>query len=228
MNLAFYTCFYGSNDNCAFSVPQVPSMQYPCYYFTNNKTMCEKIAQTSTWICIYDEDFIESNDASVSCMMSKRVKVLPHLYSQLVVYDFLCFLDSKSGKVNETFVVEIIEKYFIQQSYAMLLRQHWFIKDSVWSELNESMKQERYLIERDKYLDYMVKQIVDEKLCDTTNIHCACGFIVRNMRHAVTREIDEMWFQHIEECGIQDQISFFFVKQRFEGFIEAFCESPFY
>jgi hypothetical protein len=189
--------------------------------------MCEKIAQLSAWVCIYDELFEESNDASVSCMMSKRVKVLPHLYSQLVTYDYLCFLDSKSGNVNVPFVEEIINELFIHQNYAMLLRQHWFIKDSVWSEFNESMKQERYLKERDKYLDYMVRQIVDEEFCDTTNIHCACGFIVRNMRHKVTREINELWFQHIEECGIQDQISFFFVKQRFEGYIHAFCESPF-
>jgi hypothetical protein len=227
MNLAFYTCFYGSVNNYAFCVPQVPSTQYPCYYVTNNKTMCEKITQTSAWICIYDEHFEESNDASVSCMMSKRVKVLPHLYSELAAYDYLCFLDSKLEKVSESFVEELIHKYFIQQNYALLLRQHWFIKDSVWDEFHESMKQPRYYKESEQYLKYMERQIVEEGLCDITKQHCACGFIVRNMRHTVTREINEMWFQHIEECGIQDQISFFFVKQYFECYINAFCESPF-
>lgn len=228
MKLAFYTCFYGSVNNEACCIPPAPSTHYPCYFFTNNKTLYDRILQTSAWICIHDEQFEENNDASVSCMMSKRVKVLPHLYSELAAYDYLCFIDSKSGKVNETFVEEIIKKNFVEKNFAMLLRQHWFIKDSVWSELNESMKQDRYLKERHKYLDYMVSQIVDEGLCDTTNIHCACGFIIRNMRLAVTREINEMWFQHIGVCGIQDQISFFFVKQHFVGYIDAFCESPFY
>jgi hypothetical protein len=189
--------------------------------------MSEKIAKSSAWICVFDENFQESNDASVSCMMSKRVKVLPHLYAELTGYDYLCFLDSKLGKVSDSFVEKIIEKYFIKQNYAMLLRQHWFIKDSVWNEFNESLKQDRYLNESGMYFKYIERQIVEEGLCEITKQHCACGFIVRNMRNRVTREINEMWFQHIQECGIQDQISFFFVKQHFEAFIDAFCESPF-
>ena len=43
MNLAFYTYFYGSDNNVAFKIPVIPSLKYNCYYYTNNKTMIEKI-----------------------------------------------------------------------------------------------------------------------------------------------------------------------------------------
>ena len=34
LNLAFYTCFYGSINNVAFKIPEIPSLKYKCYYYT--------------------------------------------------------------------------------------------------------------------------------------------------------------------------------------------------
>ena len=42
LNLAFYTYFFGTNNNPAFAIPDVPSEKYKCYYFTNNKTIIRK------------------------------------------------------------------------------------------------------------------------------------------------------------------------------------------
>ena len=46
MNLAFYTCFYGSDNNQAFKIPEIPSLKYKCYYYTNNHTIIEKLKST--------------------------------------------------------------------------------------------------------------------------------------------------------------------------------------
>ena len=43
MNLAFYAYFYGSEENIAFKIPELPSLKYKCYYYTNNKTMIENL-----------------------------------------------------------------------------------------------------------------------------------------------------------------------------------------
>ena len=40
-------------------------------------------------------------------------------------------------------------------------------------------------------------------------------------------ELNNTWYKHIQECGIQCQISFFFVKQLFPDIIVSFTENPF-
>ena len=76
------------------------------------------------------------------------------------------------------------------------------------------------------YLNYIIKQL-QNGLSDITDYHCACGFLIRNMKHPKINEINEMWYNHILECGIQDQISFFFIKQYFKDYILPFTEIPF-
>jgi hypothetical protein len=224
INLAFYTCFYGGDYNNAFKIPNLPSLKYKCYFYTNNKSILEKLSNT-TWITIYDNKPTTDNLIE-SCMVAKHVKVMPHKYDELKNYDYLCFLDSKVAHVNELFVENFINKYFIEQNYALLLREHWLIRGNVWHEYNESMYQHRYLIQSERYKKYINNQVQNGLSTETHN-HCACGFLIRNMKHKNMLEINTTWYRHIEECGIQDQISFFFVKQLFNGVIHSFTEIPY-
>lgn len=223
-NLAFYTYFYGTNNNVAFKIPDIPSLRYNCYYYTNNKTMIEHLKHTN-WIGIY-HDIPLSEDPIESCMVGKYIKTMPHEINELKNYDFLCFLDSKLNKVSEIFVENIITKYFIEQNYALLLRKHWFVFNSVWDEFNASMGQERYRLQKSRYTQYIDNQL-NNGLSDHVDNHCACGFLIRNMKHNKINEINNTWYNHIQECGIQDQISFFFVKQLFHDIILPFTENPF-
>ena len=50
---------------------------------------------------------------------------------------------------------------------------------------------------------------------------------LQHLKHEKTNKINETWYEHIQECGIQDQISFFFVKQLFEGYAHSFNENIF-
>jgi hypothetical protein len=47
------------------------------------------------------------------------------------------------------------------------------------------------------------------------------------MKHEKIIKINITWYQHIEECGIQCQISFYFVKQLFNDYIYPFTENPY-
>ena len=224
LNLAFYTYFYGSNNNKAFAIPELPSLKYKCYYYTNNDTIFQ-ILKNTNWIGIYD-DKPTTDDLIQSCMVGKHIKSMPHEYSELKEYDYLCYLDTKLGKVNETFVEKFIVKYFIEQNYALLLRKHWFVGNNVWDEYRESMIQDRYKIESVKYQQFIANQ---EKngFSLVTDYHCVTGFLIRNMKHEKIIEINKTWYQHIQECGIQCQISFFFTKQLFKDYIHPFSEIPF-
>lgn len=226
MNLAFYTCFYGSDTNTSFTIPILPSYRYPCYYYTNNQTMMDKLKKTK-WIPIFDPKAIEGDDMFQSNMAGKHVRVLPHEYKELLPYTYLCYLDNKLEAINDVFIDECIQKYFIDQHYALIIREHHFVHDSVWNEYIESQKQERYIIESPKYKKYIEKQ-VRAGFNEKTMHHAATGFLLRNMRHEHTNNMNLLWYSHIQQCGLQDQISFFFVKQLFEGSIYFLTESPFH
>jgi len=223
INLCFYTCFYGSDDNKAFHIPPIPSSKYKCFYYTNNKLLLEKIKQTK-WIGIYD-NVITTDDFIESCMAGKKPKVLPNTYKELNNFDYSCFYDSKFGLISESFIEMMIETYCIKENYALLLREHPAIKNNIFDEFNESMNQPRYLNQKEQYLTYINKQI-DNGLKKSTKKHATCSLLIRNMRHPKIIDINNSWYSHIQECGIQDQISFFFVKQLYTDDIYIFNESP--
>jgi GR25 family glycosyltransferase involved in LPS biosynthesis len=224
ISLAYYTYFYGTNNNLAYKIPPIPSEKYKCYYYSNNAKLLAELRDTN-WIGIYDNK-PTNDDLIESCMAGKHVKTSPHTYKELKDYDYLCYFDNKLPKINETFVENSINKYFVQQNYAILLRQHEFLGPDVWQEFYESMKQQRYVLEQDKYKTYIETQI-SLGLRAKIKTHSQGGFIIRNMKHENTPKINNTWYKHIQMCGIQDQISFFFVKQLFIDSIHDFTEYPF-
>jgi len=209
-NLAFYTYYFGNETNR--NIPPLPSSKYDCFYFTNNKQLFSKLQQTK-WITVF-VDRETRDETNESNMFGKFIKSCPDEYEELKKYDFLCFFDDKINTTNEMKVEEFINKYCVQQNYAFLIKEHCFLKHSVYNEFKESMNQSRYRIEAENYLKYIQNQ-KNNGLSDVTERHCQTGFIIRNMRHSKIDLIDHTWYSHIQECGIQCQIAFFFVKQLF-------------
>jgi hypothetical protein len=199
-------------------------LKYKCYYYTNNKTIFERL-KTTDWIGIFI-DIITTDDIYESNMLGKHIKAMPQEYEELKTYDYLCFLDSKLSKLNETFIENYIEKYFINDNYALLLRQHPEINNYVIYEFKLSMIQERYFNQAYRYLNYIKKQL-EKGLKYNTEYHCTTSLLIRNMKHKKIIELNQTWYNHILECGIQCQISFFFVKQFFPDCILPFNEIPF-
>jgi hypothetical protein len=221
LNLAFYTCFYGSVNNIAFKIPAVPSTKYKCYYYTNNYKMLETLKYTK-WIGIF-HDVPTNEDLIKSAMASKYVKACPHEFKELKDYSYLCYLDSKL-EINVHLIETIILDYFIHDNYALLLPEHWFIRHDVWNEFNEAMRQPRYKLQAEKYKTYITTQI-SNGLSRTTRHHCCTGLLIRNMKHPKIKDINSTWYQHIQECGIECQISFFFVKQLFHECVYSLKET---
>ena len=224
--IIFYTYFIGSigNDSIRWHIKDLPSKKYQGFYYTNNPRIYAALA-SSDWTAVWvDKPFTE--DPIDNCMYGKQYKLFPDKLPELAGYSYVCFVDSKVPKISESWLEGMIQYFMVEQNYALLLRQHPFIPPSVCEEYNESMKQPRYQIERENYLTYIQHQL-DKGLRSETEYHCACGLLIRNMAHEKTSRINKLWDKHIQECGIQDQISFFFVKQYFEAVIFAFADSPF-
>ena len=207
--LAYYTVFCGARNNAAFNIPPVPSESNDCYYYTNNPELFESLKSTK-WIP-RRLDIQVSDDEIESCMAAKHIKACPHMYEDLKKYKYTCFQDSKL-RVIDSLCKELIQKNMPQ--YSMILRQHLFLQPNIYNEFNESMKQPRYVKQKTQYEAYIQKQL-QAGLSETTPQHIQCGYIVRDMTSPIIKRINETWYEHIQECGIQDQISFFFVKQLF-------------
>jgi len=221
LNLAFYTCFYGSVNNTAFKIPEVPSLKYKCYYYTNNASMFQQLKSTN-WIGRFD-NIPTKDDLIESAMASKHVKACPDKFIDLKGYSYLCYFDSKL-EIDVNLIENLILDYFIRDSYALLLPEHWFIRHDVWNEFNEAMLQPRYKLEAEKYKTYITKQL-SNGLSQTTRHHCCTGILIRNMKHPKINDLNSTWYQHIQECGIECQISFFFVKQLFSDCVYSLKET---
>ena len=52
--------------------------------------------------------------------------------------------------------------------------------------------------------------------------HFQCGFLLYNLKHPQCTAIQNIWMSHIQRCGIQDQISMYYVAQRFPNSIGEF------
>jgi hypothetical protein len=209
--LAYYSGFCGSNTNESYSIPSIPSNIYDCYFYTNNIDLYEKLKETK-WIrkFLYIEPTEDWNESNFQC---KHLKACPHMYKDLTNYSNTIWLDSKLGKLNEDLIQQIMDNKMLEND--MLLRQHPWTSPFIWYEVDASLKQERYKPFSNKIHNYIYKQI-NNGLKENTSFHASCGFIIRKMNEN-TKRIGETWYEHIKECGIQDQISFFFVKQLFSG-----------
>ena len=210
--LAYYTCFFGNDNSVANIIPDVPSLSYHCYFFSNNKKTLKRLP--NSWIPVF-VDIPIKNTPGENAMDSKLLKVCPHRFPELRGYRYTLYFDSKLF-IDEESVLKNIEK-MEYTNYLMLLNKHSFIKSSVWHEYSEAMTQERYRVDSEKYKEYIFKQ-QQRGLSVISDVHYETGAIIRKSS-PLTEEIGELWYNHIQATGCECQISFFFVKQIYDGYI---------
>jgi hypothetical protein len=225
--LAYYTVFCGSDWQCkgvAYPVgriPPTPSDVNDCYYFTNNRNLYDKIKETK-WIPVFI-DTPHTDDILSSNMIAKEPKAAPHHFKELLDYEYLVYHDSKMWIKGDDVMLDLIQKYCTTHMFVTRIHPSTYDDPSIYKELNTSMFQQRYQIEKSRYDAYIQKQI-DLGFNPNDTFINLCGFIIRNNKHPQINELNEMWYQHIQECGIQDQLSFYFVKQRFKGLVLGITE----
>jgi hypothetical protein len=104
----------------------------------------------------------------------------------------------------------------INSDKGIMIAKHNFIKGNVYDEYEESLKQSRYKTQKEKMLSYIERQ--KNYYSVKTDDHFVTGFIIRK-NNDIINSMNEMWYEHIKDCGIECQISFFFIKQEYEKYI---------
>jgi hypothetical protein len=212
-NLGFYTCYFGGVSNYSRLIPPLPSTKYDCYYFTNDIYIYNKLNGTA-WIAIYMKDVPIHNCDEKDSIEPKKLRCCPHTFDMLNKYEYLCCFDSKL-KVYEDKVEELVEKLSNDPNKIIVLSKHPYSNrfNSVWDEFNLAMNVPKYNAQKDQNIQYIQKQITNG-FSEKINIHFCAGWNIRKMCKK-TEEFGELWYEHIQECGIEDQISLQFIQQKY-------------
>ena len=219
--LVFYTCYFGPGDmssprehnHIAMGIPPLPSNVYDCYYFTNNPSVRDYIKNTG-WITIFCDTVPIKDTDILNAFDTKELKSCPHHFPCLNKYSYLCYCDSKYA-VNENRVKEHLS--LLTGNCLMILPTHPDFGPNVWSEFQACLLQPRYALNKDHYMNYINTQLA-AGFPSETKFHYTTQFMIRK-NNRLTQLIGEKWYEHIKMCGIQCQISFFFVHQLFESYI---------
>lgn len=216
--LAFYTCYFGSiNNNYSRLIPPLPSNKYDCYFFTNDKEIYSDLENT-LWIRIFMDNISIHNCNIKDTMETKILRCCPHKFNILTNYEYLCWFDTKL-LIYENKVEELINKLDKSIQKLIVLSKHPYFDKfiSVWDEFNLAMGIDKYFKQKEqniKYIENQIKNGFSEKI----NIHFCGGWNIRKMCKK-TEEFGELWYSHIQECGIEDQISLQFIQQKYIDFI---------
>jgi hypothetical protein len=209
-NLAVYSTYFGTSDNATFNGNHV-EQDYPHIFISNNEEVLMYVEKFG-WIPNYIKAEI-TVDPVISAQQAKIPKVIPHLIDVLKPYDYLMYKDDKIQ--IETSKILFYVNAMKASKNSMALRSHPYFSGNILYEFGESMKQYRYDFQRDKIIKYMMEQMNEGMRLDTQLY--ATGVILRDMKHPKTKEINEVWYSHVKRCGIQCQISFDFVAQRYNS-----------
>lgn len=216
--LAFYTCYFGGDFNYSKLIPPIPSLEYDCYYFTNNHDIYAQLENTA-WKRVF-MDTIPIHDCHVKDNMSaKEIRVCPHRFSWLKEYAYLCWFDSKV-QVYEDKVLECV--LTLENSDKIMALTKHVCSDTfktVWDEYNLAMIYDKYRMEQDRNLAYMTKHL-ENGYSEHLDVHfCSTVTLKKNCERMI--EFDELWYAHILECGIECQISLSFVQQKYIDWIHV-------
>jgi hypothetical protein len=216
--LAYYTCYFGGNFNYSKLIPPIPSLQYDCYYFTNNKQILNELNDINTqihnkWIIIFVENIPEYDDWVLSSMSTKELRSCPHHYELLQKYEYICWFDSKL-KVFEEVIIKYMDKLENSDKIWALTKHPYSDNyNTVWDEYHNAITCPKYGFQKEMYKKYIENKI-QNGYSEYINIFYCSGFTLKKMCEK-TKEINEFWYKEIQECGIECQISFQFVQQKY-------------
>jgi hypothetical protein len=146
-------------------------------------------------------------------MSSKKIRCSPFEFSPLQNYDYICWFDNKLTVYSDK-VENIIYKLDNLDKSIVFSKHPYSDKYStIWDEYNLAITYEKYAKEKEQYENYIIKNLKENKVFDSLFL-CGGFRIMKNNDISKVFGID--WYENILECGIEDQISLYFVAQNYK------------
>lgn len=208
---AVYSMFFGNSNAKTFNKADIDH-HFDHFFISNNPQILE-MATNRGWHPIYLDLPVSANRV-LSAQQSKIPKALPHLFPALNHYDSLLYVDDKIS-FSATKMYQLSQT-LIQQNQALMIREHPSLTHNILNELAVAMIQPRYQAQRDQMVAYIDAQIKSGLQLRVEHLFWTSA-ILRNMRHSETYLINEDWYNAILDCGIECQITFDFVAQKYNS-----------
>tara|TARA_E500000178_G_scaffold267004_1_gene264421 strand:- start:1114 stop:1911 length:798 start_codon:yes stop_codon:yes gene_type:complete len=191
-----------------------------CYFVTNILDVAKK-AENFGWIPRMVKSPTDQSYRGCS-MACKRLKVFPQSFLR-DKKKFVIWFDNKFDIISKQ-LSPVLNKW--DNSKAIAMHKHPLLSNSkglgsLQKEFDHAMGQERYQLEKQKYLDYINLERRNGYSTENQRHFTTC-FIIYNLRHPETLNFQNTWWEHINRCGIQCQISMYFVAQRYPDILHGF------
>jgi hypothetical protein len=212
-SIAIYTTFCGIKELATFNSTLITST-IPHYFISNNIDIIKKVNDIG-WTPIYLNQPV-SSDIAKSSEQAKIAKAMPQVFCELTQYRWLIYKDDKIDfdytKINSYINALLAKDYFLGlRSYPA----HVNFPNNILYEFAEAMLQQRYYYQRDRIINYITNQIQLGKQL-TSQLYWT-SFIIRDQQHQLTNKFNCDWFDSIQLCGAECQISFDFVSQDYSN-----------
>jgi hypothetical protein len=200
-------------------IPVLPSNL--SIFATNLQSMSENVKAANWTVAEVKAEGIVDDIGST--MASKQMKVYPQRYLRFLKMpeeeaEFVVWFDNKFN-VNTAGVLSAVLRW--DSAHAVMFHRHPFLCCGFDAEFDASMRQSRYRAQKAQYLAYADEEVA-AGYKRNGEMHFQAGFIIYNLHHKKTRMFQDTWWEHIQRCGIQDQLSLYFVAQRFRDEIGIF------
>lgn len=208
-----YSTFCGPAEHCALGA-RIEETDWPHVFLSNNETVLRR-AEKAGWRPVA-LDFRVSDNPLLSAHQAKVAKALPHLFPSLMAAHRTIYHDDKLAMDYARLAALLGEP--AGRDAAMRLPLHPFLGGNILLELTEAMLQPRYFAQRTSMIRFITERIAEGDRLDGVPLF-ATSIVIRDMTDPRTRDVNEAWYKAILECGIECQVAFAFVAQRFEGIV---------
>lgn len=224
-DLAFVTGYIGQAGDKG-RIPTVPLAGHS--YLITNLSEVAQAALEKGWTPIMNT--CENTSTEIArTQASKPLKVFPQQFVSRVshkAYKYMVWFDNKFD-VNVAGVNDAVAQW--NPAHALILHRHPFLCGTDLAcgadvELKESLLQHRYQLQEKQYVKYMEEE-ARAGFPTHGERHFQSGFLLYCLDHPDCAKIQRTWMAHIERCGIQCQISMYYVAQRFPDSIGEFTAS---
>ena len=206
---AVYSAFFGESNAKTYNKTNI-NQNFDHFFISNNHNILKTVADNG-WQPIF-LDLPVSKNRILSAQQSKIPKALPHLFPALNNYDAHLYIDDKL-KFDASQMYQF-SKELIKNNQSMMIREHPSITNNILNELAVAMIQPRYQAQREQIVAYIDNQIRQGLRLSANRLYWTSA-IIRNTKHIETNTINEDWYEAILNCGIECQISFDFIAQKY-------------
>lgn len=212
INLICISCYFGNNFSYVYPSPK----SFTSYFFTNNPIMKDEIIKKG-WIYHYINKPIYT-DYMMSSIQAKEIKFLQYNFPfSIQGIDILYFDHKVYIKDNDIFYLQDIS--YKNPSSEILIREHENPnRKTIYDEINEANKIERYRKNMKQTISYISEYIKDNNLSFKTKISNT-GVIYYNSINHIKPLLKDIYNLIIKLQQPECQILWAVLSQHYKSFI---------